>query len=156
MKNTSLKKLVLMGAVVSTVGLAAFGAQACGKKTGESDEKPKCMMMSSTHAFGADGSAGMYGPAMEKMHMDMGAVVPTGSADVDFVNGMIPHHQGAIDMAKVLKEKGKDPMLLKMADDIIKAQESEIAVMKKWLAAHPVPAASTTPAAAPKMDEMKH
>ena len=156
MKNTSFKKLALMGTVVAVVGLSAFGALACGKQDGEGDAKSKCMMMSSTHAFGADGSAGVYGGAMEKMHMDMGMVTPTGDADVDFVNGMIPHHQGAIDMAKILKEKGKDPMLLKMADDIIKAQESEIAVMKKWLAAHPVPAASTAPAGAPKMDEMKH
>jgi len=79
--------------------------------------------------------ADVYAPAMEKMHKDM-MVTLTGNADVDFVRGMIPHHQGAIDMAKTLKEHGKDPELQKLADDIIAAQEKEIAFMKSWLAKH--------------------
>ena len=66
------------------------------------------------------------------MHKDMGAPL-TGDADVDFVRGMIPHHQGAIDMAKVELQYGKDPALRKLAEDIVKAQESEIAMMKDWL-----------------------
>ncbi len=68
-----------------------------------------------------------------KMHKDM-TMEMTGDADVDFMNGMIPHHQGAIDMAKVLLKYGKDPVTRKLAEDIIKAQESEIAMMKDWLA----------------------
>jgi uncharacterized protein (DUF305 family) len=76
-----------------------------------------------------------YAPAMKTMHENM-MVTPTGDADVDFVRGMIPHHQGAIDMAKILLEKGKDPELKKLAADIIKAQETEIAFMKDWLAKH--------------------
>jgi uncharacterized protein (DUF305 family) len=47
---------------------------------------------------------------------------------------MIPHHQGAIDMAKVQLEHGKDPELHKLSGNIIKAQEGEIAFMKGWLA----------------------
>jgi len=74
----------------------------------------------------------IYAPAMEKMHKDM-MIDPTGNADIDFVKGMIPHHQGAIDMAKILKEHGKDAELQKLADDIIAAQEKEIAFMKDWL-----------------------
>ncbi len=74
----------------------------------------------------------IYAPAMEKMHKDM-MIEASGNADVDFVKGMIPHHQGAIDMAKILKEHGKDPELQKLADDIIIAQEKEIAFMKDWL-----------------------
>lgn len=68
-----------------------------------------------------------------KMHKDM-TMAMTGDADVDFMKGMIPHHQGAIDMANVLLKYGKDPVTLKLAEDIIKAQESEIAMMKDWLA----------------------
>ncbi len=57
-------------------------------------------------------------------------------ADADFMNGMIPHHQGAIDIANVLLKYGKDPVTSKLAEDIVKAQESEIAMMKDWLAKH--------------------
>jgi uncharacterized protein (DUF305 family) len=53
--------------------------------------------------------------------------------DVDFTKSMIPHHQGAIDMAKVLLAFGKNPELRKLAEDIIKTQEQEIAWMKEWL-----------------------
>jgi uncharacterized protein (DUF305 family) len=67
-----------------------------------------------------------------KMHEGM-TIAFTGNTDVDFVKGMIPHHQGAVDMAKVLLAFGKDPELRKLAEAIIKAQESEIAFMQEWL-----------------------
>jgi uncharacterized protein (DUF305 family) len=57
----------------------------------------------------------------------------TGKADIDFAKSMIPHHQGAIDMAKVLLAFGKSPELRKLADEIIKTQELEIARMNDWL-----------------------
>jgi uncharacterized protein (DUF305 family) len=50
---------------------------------------------------------------------------------------MIPHHEGAVEMAKVELKYGKDAKLRKLAKDIIAAQEKEIAFMKQWLAAHP-------------------
>ena len=71
----------------------------------------------------------------ERMHRDM-AIEYSGKADVDFARGMIPHHQGAIDMAKVELEFGTDPELRKLAEEIIAAQEKEIAQLKAWLAKH--------------------
>lgn len=68
-----------------------------------------------------------------KMHKAMD--IPfTGNTDVDFVKGMIPHHEGAVDMAKTVLAFGKDPQVRALAESIIKSQEAEIAQMKAWLA----------------------
>lgn len=73
--------------------------------------------------------------ANAKMHADMG-IAYTGDADVDFIAGMIPHHQGAVEMAKIVLEHGTDPEVRKLAQAVIAAQEAEIAWMTEWLAAH--------------------
>jgi uncharacterized protein (DUF305 family) len=82
---------------------------------------------------GDDGPSSLaFSGANNKMHRGM-AITYTGKADVDFVKGMIPHHQGAIDMAKIELAFGSDPETRKLAEDIIKAQEAEIATMREWL-----------------------
>ena len=76
-----------------------------------------------------------YQKAMDVMMKDM--MVPyTGNADVDFAKGMVPHHQGAIDMAKVVLEFGKDAEIRKLAEAVVAAQESEITFMQNWLKAN--------------------
>ena len=57
------------------------------------------------------------------------------NADVDFIKGMIPHHQAAIDMAKVQLEFGTYPDMRKLVEEAIAAQEAEKADMNAWLAA---------------------
>ena len=69
--------------------------------------------------------------ANDKMHRDMD-IRYTGDADRDFVAGMIAHHQGAIDMARAVLQFGKDPEIRKLAEEIVGAQEKEIAQMKAW------------------------
>ena len=82
---------------------------------------------------GDEGPASMaFRGANMKMHRDMN-ITYSGNADVDFVKGMIPHHQGAIDMAKTVIAFGSDPEVKKLAEEVIKAQEAEIAMMKEWL-----------------------
>jgi uncharacterized protein (DUF305 family) len=76
-----------------------------------------------------------YREAMRKMDQGM-AKTYSGDADKDFVAGMIPHHQGAIEMAKVELQYGKDPQLRQLAQAIVAAQEKEIAGMKAWQASH--------------------
>lgn len=83
----------------------------------------------------ASPSSKAFEAANEKMHKDM-SMSFTGNTDVDFVKGMVPHHQGAIDMARIELQYGKDPEIRKLAEDIVKAQESEIAFMNAWLAKH--------------------
>ena len=67
-----------------------------------------------------------------KMNAEM-ALPYSGNADVDFIKRMIPLHQGAVDMAKVVLAFGKDAEVKKVAEDVIKTNEAEIVTMQEWL-----------------------
>jgi uncharacterized protein (DUF305 family) len=87
--------------------------------------------------------------AMRVMHRGMHTALRTGDPDRDFVTLMIPHHQGAIDMAKTQLLYSTDPQMRRLAQEIITDQQSEIALMHLWLqqrvalAVHPGPASDT-------------
>lgn len=70
---------------------------------------------------------------IKKMMEDMHAPGYTGDPDVDFLSMMIPHHEGAIDMARLVLIYGKDPIVRKLAEEIIASQKIEIETIKKRL-----------------------
>jgi uncharacterized protein (DUF305 family) len=94
------------------------------------------MQMSDSQQGAAGESTRAFKAADDKMMRDMSAPEYTGDADKDFVAHMIPHHQGAIEMAQVELKYGKDPQLKHLAQNIIKAQHDEIAFMRRWQAKH--------------------
>jgi uncharacterized protein (DUF305 family) len=71
--------------------------------------------------------------AMERMDAGMMAAKPTGNPDRDFAAMMLPHHQGAIDMAKIELTYGRDPVLRRLAQGIIVGQQQEIELMQRYL-----------------------
>ena len=67
-----------------------------------------------------------------RMHRDMN-IRYTNDVDIDFVRGMIPHHRGAIEMARVALQHTEDPEIRKLAEEIVRAQEIEIGQMQAIL-----------------------
>ncbi|MEN9912541.1 MAG: hypothetical protein RI956_985 [Pseudomonadota bacterium] len=90
---------------------------------------------SKTSAAHLSASTQAYQRANDSMHANMN-IAFTGDADADFLAGMIPHHQGAIDMAKVVIAHGKDPKIKALAQAIIKAQVREISEMNQLRASN--------------------
>ena len=128
----TIQRLAAIATVMTAIGTAAFAQhahqpgsatdpQAVQKATDDMAPKP-----------GDAASTKAYKEAHAKMMHDMHQTF-TGNADIDFMNGMIPHHQGAIDMAKVVLKYGKDAQTRKLAEQIIADQEKEIALMQAWL-----------------------
>lgn len=110
------------------------GAQAASKQEAGAKQP------AAGHAgHGVEGPRGDQGPSSaafrainRQMHEGMN-ITFTGNADVDFAKGMIAHHEGAVQMAKVVLAFGGDAEIRKLAEEIIRAQQTEIAFMRAWL-----------------------
>lgn len=122
-----MKSLLSTGVAAAILGTLALGGVATAQQnqghSGHGTPTTRTGDSAATTAFKA---------ANTRMHKDMD-IAFTGDVDADFVRGMIPHHQGAIDMAKVMLAHGRDPVLKKLATGIIADQEKEIATMRDRL-----------------------
>lgn len=86
---------------------------------------------------GADSPAtAAYKQAMQKM-MSAADAPYSGDPDRDFVAGMLPHHNAAVEMARIEMQYGHDPELKQLAHDIIVSQNKEIVFMRRWMIQHP-------------------
>ncbi len=130
MKKTS---ILTASSLAGAIALAAFtlsGNNASGQKMPMNHQGMAGM---GTPKGDQSPSSAAYAEANAKMHAGMD-IEFTGDADVDFAAGMIPHHEGAVAMAKIVLEHGDDPEIRKLAEAVVAAQESEIVFMREWLA----------------------
>jgi uncharacterized protein (DUF305 family) len=122
-------------------------------------ERLKTFIAAGSIAFGSIATAAAAAPpgfpqamdaAMAKMMRAMHRP-PSGSTDRDFVNMMVPHHQGAIDMAVAELRFGRNPQLRRIAQEIIVEQQQEIAAMDLAVG-EPLPPAEPAPTQQPAED----
>lgn len=71
--------------------------------------------------------------ANDRMHAAM-AAPSSGDVDLDFARGMLPHHQGAVDMANIQLRYGTDPEMKSLAIKVVQTQKEEIRQMEEWIA----------------------
>jgi uncharacterized protein (DUF305 family) len=79
----------------------------------------------------------LMGDAMAVMDYGMAHAPMNGQQEHDFVAMMIPHHQGAVDMAKALLLTTSDPAMRNLAQGILAEQQIEVQLMQQWLKQHP-------------------
>ncbi len=140
---------LLAGFVLATVGAVTVGLAADqtmpshDHRTMGGGMPPSLLPISTAHTFNE-----LMANVDEVMHHGMANAKRNGNPDHDFASAMVPHHQGAVDMAKVELLYGKDPVLRRLAQEIIVSQQQEIAVMQRRIDAMPSPP-KNTPTAPP-------
>jgi hypothetical protein len=130
-------KLILIGVAFSLLVLAC-PTHASAQQATSTDKTEQSQKQTAETSFMAENKA-----AMNKMMMDM-AVKPSGNVDADFTAMMIPHHQGAVDMAEAELHYGHNLELRRIARNIIAGQRQQIVAMKAALRQQPSKTTSST------------
>jgi uncharacterized protein (DUF305 family) len=120
--------LLLAGTVLAGASAAAHEGHVHGAPT----TTTPVFVASTAKSFAA-----LMADAMAVMDDGMRRAPMSGQPEHDFVTMMIPHHQGAVDMAKALLLRTTDPALRNMAQGIVAEQQIEIQLMQQWLKDHP-------------------
>lgn len=140
-----------------TLRLAVFGLIAMGSAA-HATETPRPSTINAAGIAATDMMA--FSAAMERsmarMHDGMAAAKPTGDPDRDFAAMMIPHHQGAVEMAQIQLRFGRDERLRRLAQGIIVEQRQEIAVMQAILDEKPATPTNAAGASAPQHGHHDH
>lgn len=121
-------------AATVAAALTAALVAGCASTTAPPASMPPMVSMPVPPAGHSETPAGQaYEKSMMGMHEKMMRGIAYHDADTAFAAGMLPHHQGAVDMAKIQLQYGNDPELLRLAQEIIHAQEKEITQLQRWL-----------------------
>jgi hypothetical protein len=146
----SLRRFSPLGVVTLSIGLVVGAAVLVSAHDGQLSEQDIC----STTASAATAEAPFLADndsAMRKMMNGM-AAKPTGDVDADFVAMMVPHHQGAIDMAVAVLRYGRNAQIRRLAQEIIVTQQEEIAAMRLAVG-QPLPTSAPSPTQAPAAEQ---
>lgn len=126
---------------------AAAGEEMHHQHSAPKADRPPVFVASTAKPFAA-----LMDDAMAVMDDGMRRAPMNGVAEHDFVTMMMPHHQGAVDMAKALLLYTRDPQLRNLAQGIITEQQNEIKVMQAWLQRYQTAQANATPASITRKD----
>ena len=150
--NSPIRHFATLGAVILATGFVTAAQFPASAQDGSLSVPDICTTTQSAVSeeapFLAENAA-----AMKKMMNDM-AVKPTGDVDSDFVAMMVPHHQGAIDMAIAVLRYGRNAQIRRLAQEIIVTQQQEVAAMRLAVGESPLPSvpSPTQPAPRPAPD----
>lgn len=130
--------LVMIGVVFAAITLGVYARVEPTAMKAHSPSHPTSTALADEQPFLTQNDV-----AMQKMMADMHGE-PTGNVDRDFVNMMVPHHQGAIDMAVLELRYGTSPRLKALAQEIVVTQQQEIAAMRLAVG-EPLPPSHASP-----------
>jgi uncharacterized protein (DUF305 family) len=122
---------VMLAAAAAVAWLLAQGLQRHAHS--EAITHPHSQHSSADQWSGTSGFQRSLYEATMRMHEDMLRSAPSGNPDLDFLSQMIPHHQGAVEMARLYLAAGNDPLTRRLAEEIIAGQQAEITAMKARL-----------------------